>query len=276
MPEGDTIFRAARTLQRALAGKVVTKFETQLPQLARVDYDSPLAGRVVEAVESSGKWMSMRFSGDLTLLTHMLMSGSWHIYRPGEPWKSPWQQMRIAVHTGDFVAVAFRVQVAEFHTADTLRRHPSLRRLGPDVLAAEFNEQQAAERLRRRPELETGVALLSQSIVAGVGNVFKSEVCFASGVNPFRKVASLDDQEVAALIANARKFMTSNVADSAGDSIVTYIGMRRTTGRSDPAERLWVYKRASEPCRKCGTEVLSRKQGLDARITFWCPRCQPE
>src|ERR1700690_937722 len=120
MPEGDTIFRAARTLNRALAGQVVMKFETQLAQLARVDYDTPVAGRIVESVESSGKWMSMHFSGDLTLLTHMLMSGSWHIYRPGEAWQRGRQQMRIAIHTEHFIAVAFQVQIAEFHTAASL------------------------------------------------------------------------------------------------------------------------------------------------------------
>ncbi len=266
MPEGDTIFRAAQTLHRALAGKTVTKFETQLPQLARVDYDSPVMGRTIESVEAQGKWMMIRFSGDLTLLTHMLMSGSWHIYRRGERWRSPAHQMRIAVHTADFVAVCFRAQVAEFHTADTLRRHPALRRLGPDVLAPEFDEQTALARLRARPSLDVGVALLSQSILAGIGNVFKSEVCFASGVNPFRKVASLSEIEMEALMRNAREFLSRNSEHS---------GPRRTTGRIDPSENLWVYKRGGEPCRKCGDRIESRKQGLDARITFWCPICQP-
>jgi endonuclease-8 len=266
MPEGDTIFRAARTLNRALAGKVVTKFETQLPQLARVDYDTPIAGRVVEAVESSGKWMSMHFSGGLTLLTHMLMSGSWHIYRPAEAWQRSRHQMRVAVHTQDFVAVAFQVPIAEFHTAESLLRHRSLRRLGPDVLAPEFDEETVLTRLRSHPEMEAGVALLTQSILAGVGNVFKSEICFASGVNPFRKLASLSERELRTLAATARKFMMSSVQNA---------GVRRTTGRSDPEERLWVYQRAGEPCRKCGTPVESRKQGMDARVTFWCPRCQP-
>jgi endonuclease VIII len=266
MPEGDNIFRAARTLHLALAGRVVTKFETQLPQLARIDYDSPIAGRTIEAVESAGKWMSIRFSGDLTLLTHMLMSGSWHIYRPGEKWKAAAHDMRIVIHTEEYVAVAFRVQVAEFHTPDTLRRHPSLSRLGPDILAPEFDEAAALARLRSRPSLEVSVALSSQSIVAGIGNVFKSEVCFAGGVNPFRKVESLTEQEMHLLLSKAREFLSSNT---------NHGGPRRTTRRSDPAESLWVYKRAGEPCRKCGTLIESSKQGLDARVTFWCPQCQP-
>ena len=135
MPEGDTIFRAARTLHRALAGQVVTLFETQLPQLSRVDYDTPLAGRTVERVEAAGKWMRIYFSGDLILLTHMLMSGSWHIYRPGETWQRGRSQMRVAVHTKDFVAVGFQVPIAEFHTAASLERHRSVQRLGQDVLS---------------------------------------------------------------------------------------------------------------------------------------------
>src|SRR5690349_25053984 len=113
MPEGDTILRAATTLNRALAGRVVRKFETQLPQLSRVDYDRPITGRTVERVDAAGKWMRMYFSGDLILLTHMLMSGSWHIYRPGERWQRPRIQMRVAIDTEPFVAVALQVPIDE-------------------------------------------------------------------------------------------------------------------------------------------------------------------
>lgn len=275
MPEGDTIFRAARTLNRALSGQTVAKFDTELPQLARVDFVSPIAGRKVESVASSGKWIKMSFSGDLILLTHMLMSGSWHIYRPGEVWQRHRQQMRVAIYTEKFVAVAFLVPIAEFHTADTLRRHRSVTKLGPDILSLEFDEEDAAARIAAHPELEVGVALLSQSIVAGLGNVFKSEVSFASGVNPFRLVGSLRSEELRALVSNARKFMLANVADGSGGQIVTYTGFRRTTGRADQSERLWVYRRRGEPCRRCGTGIQSLKQGLDARVTFWCPQCQP-
>src|SRR5262249_50020063 len=146
-------------------------------KLARVDYDTPLAGRTVESVEAVGKWMRMYFSGDLILVTHMLMSGSWHIYRPGERWQRPRIQMRIVIHTEPFVAVAFQVPLAEFHTAATLTRHASVERLGPDVLADNFDPAAAIAQLRSRPDLEVGVALLTQSLVAGLGNVFKSEVC---------------------------------------------------------------------------------------------------
>lgn len=275
MPEGDTIFRAARTLNRALGGQIVTKFESQLPQLSRIDHDAPIAGRTVEKVDAVGKWMRMYFSGDLVLVSHMLMSGSWHIYRAGEAWKRPFVQMRIAIYTDTFVAVAFQVPVAEFHTAASLARHRSIIRLGPDVLADEFDEESAIAQLRSRPELELGVALLRQSLLAGLGNVFKSEVCFISRVNPFRPVGSLSADQLQRIIANARKFMKANVTDAAGDAIVTYTGLRRTTGRADPSARLWVYRRTGEPCRRCGTPIRSHKQGLEARTTFWCPSCQP-
>jgi endonuclease VIII len=275
MPEGDTIFRAARTLNQALAGQLVTGFETQLPKLSRVDFDSPLAGRAVQKVESRGKWMLMHFSDDLILLTHMLMSGSWHIYRPGESWQRRPVDMRVIIKTEKIWAVAFNVPVAEFHTTDTLRRRDGLRTLGQDVLAPEFNSEQGVAKLRSHGDLEVGVALLTQSIMAGLGNVFKSEVCFACGVNPFRKVDSLSADELTCLVDTARKFLMINVAETSGDRIVTYAGMRRTTGRANREERLFVYKRRNEPCRRCGTLIQSRKLGLDARTTFWCPQCQP-
>lgn len=276
MPEGDTIFRAARTLHLALAGQVVTRFQTVLPQLSRIDEEHPIAGRTVESVSANGKWMLMRFSGDLTLVTHMLMNGSWHIYRPGEEWQKRRIHMRVLIETAKIVAVGFNIPVAEFHTTETLSRHPSLRRLGPDVLGDDFDPLVAAQRLRERPELAVGEALLRQSLLAGIGNVYKSEVCFACGVNPFRKVESLSAAEMSCVITTAQKFMRANVSESSGDAIVTYTGFRRTTRRANPSERLWVYGRRNEPCRKCGTPIQSRKHGLEARVTFWCPRCQPE
>jgi endonuclease VIII len=275
MPEGDTIFRAARTLHRALAGQIITGFESVLPKLTRVDFDTPLAGRTVDKVASHGKWNLMHFSGDLILLTHMLMSGSWHIYRPGEAWQLRPIHMRIVVKTEKIWAVAFNVPVAEFHTAETLRRRDGFRTLGPDVLAAQFDSVAAAANLRELADFEVGPALLRQSTLAGIGNVFKSEVCFACGVHPFRKVSSLRDEEIACLMSTARKFLLANVTEASGDRMVTYTGMRRTTGRSDFSERLWVYGRSGEACRNCGSPIQSYKQGLEARTTFWCPQCQP-
>ena len=275
MPEGDTIYRAARTLHRALAGQVVTKFESVLPSLTRVDVDSGIVWRTIDKVEADGKWMLMHFSRDLILLSHMLMSGSWHIYRPGETWQRRPIDVRVLLETAAFVAVGFNVPIAEFHNARSLARRPGFNKLGPSVLGEEFDEVGATARIQACPETETGVALLTQSLMAGIGNVYKSEVCFACRVNPFRRVATLTEDELARLVSTARKFLLANVTESSGDRIVTYRGMRRTTGRSNPSERLWVYHRRGEPCRMCGTAIESRKQGIDVRTTFWCPNCQP-
>jgi endonuclease-8 len=246
-----------------------------LPKLTRVEVDSGVVGRTIEEVEADGKWMLMHFSGDLILLSHMLMSGSWHIYRPGETWQRRASGMRILMETATFVAVGFNVPVAEFHNAESLARRAGFNKLGPSLLAEGFDEATAVARLLSRPDEETGVALLTQSLLAGIGNVYKSEVCFACRVNPFRRISTLTKEELAGLVSTARQYLLANVTESSGDRIVTYLGMRRTTGRADPSERLWVYQRRGEPCRKCGAAIESRKQGMDARATFWCAVCQP-
>ena len=275
MPEGDTIFRAARALQKALAGATVTGFETAYARLASAHDNSPITGRVVEKVEARGKWLLIHFSGDLILMTHMLMSGSWHIYRPGERWTRPRAEMRVIVRTAQYEAVAFAVPVAQFHTARSLERHTAIPGLGPDLLKQEFAEEDARARIRARADEEVGNVLLNQRVMAGIGNVFKSEICFVCGVHPFRRVSSLSDREIDCLIDSARRLMGANITDTSGDQIVTYTGLRRTTGRSDPTARVWVYRRKGEPCRRCGTIVEMRRQGPGARSSYYCPNCQP-
>lgn len=275
MPEGDTIYRAARTLNLALAGQSVTTFESALPHLSRLQFDQGVVGRTVEKVEAQGKWLLMYFSGDLILLSHMLMSGSWHIYRPGETWQRHRYGMRVVIGTPKILAVAFNVPVAEFHTAESLTRREGFRSVGPSTLGENFAEPEVVARLRARPDLEIGVSLLTQSLLSGIGNVFKSEICFACGINPFRTVSDLSDDDLKCLVSKARKFMLANVTESSGDRITPYVPMRRTTGRTNASERLWVYRRSGEPCRRCGRAIVSRKQGFDARTSFWCPRCQP-
>jgi endonuclease-8 len=275
MPEGDSIYRAARTLNLALAAQIVTSFESALPHLSRVEIDHGVVGRSVEKVAAQGKWLLMYFSGDLILLSHMLMSGSWHIYRPGETWKRRRYDMRVVIGTPKILAVAFSVPVAEFHTANSLTRREGFRSVGPSTLADNFDESEGVARLRARPDLEIGVSLLTQSLLSGIGNIFKSEICFACGINPFRTVSDLTDDDLRCLVSKARKFMLANITESSGNKITTYLPMRRTTGRANVAERLWVYKRTGEPCRHCGSAIVSRKQGFDARTSFWCPRCQP-
>lgn len=266
MPEGDTIYRAARTLHRALAGQTITRFATVLPQLSRIDEDHPLAGRTIEEVFSRGKWLQMRFSGGLFLLTHMRMNGSWHIYRSGERWQRPRSDMRIAIETKDWQAVGFRVPVAEFHSEDSLKRHPVFSQLGPDLLASDFDESTAIAQLRSRPELSIAEALLAQSLLAGLGNVYKSEICFLCSVEPFRAVATLTERELECLVRRSHQLMRANVGESSTGRV--------TTGRMNREENLWVYGRAGLPCRKCATPIESSKQGPAARVTFWCPKCQ--
>jgi endonuclease VIII len=298
VPEGDSIFRAARTLHRALAGKVVTRFESVLPALTRVDHDAPLAGRTVDEVRAAGKHLLMRFSGDLVLRTHMRMNGSWHIYRPGERWQRRAGNMRIVVGTEDFVAVAFNVPVAQFLTMRALARQPDLRRLGPDLLAAGFDPAEATRRIRERPGQAIADVLLNQRVMAGAGNVYKSEVLFLCRINPFTPVAALTDAQLVEVVKTARRLLAANVSDAATGRIVTYPGMRRVTrplgwgpskgpqippsARQRPGQPAavrdvptCVYGRAGLPCRECGTLITRRAQGPNARLTYWCPRCQP-
>ncbi len=275
MPEGDTIFRSARALNRALAGKIVTRFDTALAPLASVNDNTPVTGRVIEKVESRGKWLIVHFSDDLMLVTHMLMSGSWHIYRAGERWRQPKSRMRAVITTSDFEAVAFNVPVAQFHTARSLERSTMVPKLGPDLLSDDFSEAEARTRLMAHANDDVADALLNQRIMAGIGNVYKSEICFACQVNPFRKVSSLTSNEIECILDRSRKFLAVNVADGAGDGIITYTGPRRTTHAANQGERLWVYGRQGRECRRCGATVLMRKQGSGARSTYWCPDCQP-
>jgi endonuclease VIII len=272
VPEGDTIFRAARALDLALARRMVTRFDSVFPHLTRIDADTPLIGRTVERVTSRGKHLLMWFSGDLVLRTHMRMQGAWHIYRPGERWQRPRHDMRIMIGTDAFEAVAFTVPVAQFSTAAAVARE--LDEIGPDPLDAAFDAAAASSRLRQRGEVAIAEALLDQSAMASIGNIYKSEILFAAGVNPFAPVAALDDAALEKIVATAVKFMRANVAPGSGGGIVTYTGLRATTGRGDPSARRWVYGRAGRPCRRCGTPISRAKQGPDARSTYWCGRCQ--
>jgi endonuclease-8 len=279
MPEGDTIYRTARALQKAIGGKIVTGFETGLAKLARVNDDTPLVGRTVERVESRGKWCLIYFSGDLILVTHMLMSGSWHLYRVGERWRMGRDKMRVVIRTADWEAVGFNIPVAEFHTARSLDRSSQVPKLGPDILSESFSVESGVARLaeyaRENPEAEVGVVLLNQRVMAGLGNVYKSEVAFAAGVNPFRAMKAITPREMERMVEFSKRYMTANVADGSGDGIVTYSGNRRTTRAMDREERLWVYRRQGEECRRCGATVMMRRQGVQARSTYWCPECQP-
>jgi endonuclease-8 len=276
MPEGDTIFRAARTLNRALAGHVVTRFESVFPHLTRVHEDSPITGRTVDLVEARGKHLLIHFSGELILRTHMRMSGSWHIYRPGERWLRPSGDMRVIVGTETFVAVAFKVPVAVFENVRTIERDEALGSLGPDLLSDYFSSTEVLRRMHL-PENEIqpiGEVILNQRVLAGIGNVFKSETLFVAGINPFKLICELTDEKLVFLMQTAGRLLRANVTEESPDGIITHTHWRRTTRRSDPLDRLWVDGRGGAPCRVCGTPIEYRKTGIDARGTYWCPKCQ--
>src|SRR5262245_39623797 len=250
MPEGDTIYRAARTLHRVLAGKIVTRFESVFPAVTRIADDRPIIGRTIEAVESRGKHILMVFSESLVLHTHMRMNGSWHVYPAGARWQRPARDMRVLVGTADAVAVGFNVPVVELLTPRQLAQHQQLRALGPDLLGGAdaagggetFDRSEAIRRLRERGRDAIGDALLNQRIVAGIGNVLKSEILFVARVNPFTPVGRLSDEEVERLFHVARELIGSNVLDRS-QTLHPSIG-RRTTRSMDPNANLWVYSRS--------------------------------
>ncbi len=264
MPEGDTIRRTAGTLGTLLAGREVTGFRSSLPAVREVADRLGIVGQAVAGVESQGKHLLVRFSGGAILHTHQRLTGSWHVYRPGTPWRKPGRSARVAIQTAELVAVCFGAPVVQLLPPGGAERHPALRWLGPDILSPDFDAASARERLKARGELEVGVALLDQTALAGIGNVYKSEVCFLCGVNPFDRVAALDDATLERLIHTARRQMRRNLGP----------GMRRTRPDFAPG-RLWIYGRAGRPCLRCGTAIRRRLQGEQGRCTYWCPGCQP-
>jgi endonuclease-8 len=274
MPEGDAIFRAARNMHRALAGHVVSKFETAYAHLDRVNVDTPIAGRTIERCESAGKHHLIVFSGDLILRTHMRMNGSWHLYRHGERWWRGPQAMRVRLDTADWVAVAFDVPVAEFVTSRQLATSDPVAQLGPDLLGATFDRDEAVRRIMASGARPIAQTLLDQRVVAGIGNIYKSEVLFRSGVHPDTPSSAVPQATLERLVDIARSLLEDNVVDGTSPRIQTYRNLRQLNPATDHDESLWVYGRAGNPCRTCGTPIESKKMGIEARTTYWCPRCQ--
>lgn len=259
MPEGDTIFRAARTLHRALGGRVIEAMDTRLAALRT----AKLVGRTVERVESKGKHLLIHFDDGSALASHMGMTGSWHIYKPGERWRITEGAARIVLTTDEWVAVCFSAPKIELLDARHKERHPQLGALGPDVLAEALDEAEILRRLRDRGTTPLGEAILAQQVLAGVGNIYKSESLFSARLDPFAPVSAFSDAELTRAVRTARKLMSENL-----DSAV------RTT-REGAGGGHSVYKRSAQPCRRCGTRIEMRRQGSTARSTYFCPTCQP-
>jgi len=264
MPEGDTLWRTARTLHAALAGRTVTAFDSPYVAVTAAARRQRLLGRRVGYVESRGKHLLVHFDGGSAWHTHLGMRGSWHTYRVESGWRRPGRRPGVVLEAEDVVAVCFSPAVVEVLSAPELRHHPALARLGPDALSDRFDPAVARARLRERGEVEIGVALLDQTAFAGVGNVYKSEVLFLCRVNPFASVSSLGDATLESVAQTAADLLRHNLSG----------GRRRTTPSLAP-DRLWVYNRAGQPCRRCGGPIRRVYQGEQRRSTYWCPSCQP-
>lgn len=255
MPEGDVLFRTAATMQRWLAGREVTAATTRVPGLAA----SRIVGRSIESVEAWGKHLLVRFDSGQVLHTHLRMSGSWHVYRTGEPWQRPERQARIVLTCGDRLAVCYNAPVVELLAPRAEQVHPSLSRLGPDILDDPVDVDEVRRRAKARPaELALGELLLDQAVVAGIGNIWRCESLFLESRYPWTPQSELSDAELDSVLATASRLMRAS-ADP--------------TAPARPPPR-WVYRRTGRPCRRCGTKIESRRQGEQARTSYWCPTCQ--
>jgi endonuclease-8 len=260
MPEGDTIHRTAARLRSVLDGKTIQS-ATSPRQVLDVE---PLAQRRVLATEARGKHLLIHLAEDQVIHSHLGMTGSWHVYQQGQAWRKPNRQAALVLDLGALVCVCFSPKTLQLLTERGVRRHPHLSRLGPDLLGAQFDLEAALARFRACHTLPVGEALMNQTIVCGVGNVYKSEVLFLRSLNPFARIEQLADDPIRQLISEARRLMQQNLAGYP----------RRTRFRHD-GRRTWVYGRTGQPCFVCGTSIRMRRQGDLGRATFWCPNCQP-
>lgn len=260
MPEGDTVWRTARRLHTALAGRVLTGSDLRVPRHATAD----LRGMVVAEVLARGKHLLHRIGDDTTLHTHLRMEGSWHLYRPGHRWRRPGHQARVVLRTSAWDAVGFDLGVVEL--LPRAEEEHVVGHLGPDVLGPDWDLDAAVARLRADPDRAIGEALLDQRNLAGIGNLYKSEVCFVTGTHPLAAVRDVAD--LPRLVTRARDLLLANRERVA----------QTTTGDTGRGRQTYVYLRGGEPCRRCGTTVRALEQGEPGRErqTFWCPSCQPE
>lgn len=257
MPEGDTVYRAARRLDAALRGQVLTTCDIRVPAYATVD----LTGSTVEEVVSRGKHLLARI-GPMTVHTHLKMEGRWDLYSPGERWRGPGWQARIVLGTAEAVAVGFQLGLVEVVRRDDEAR--VVGHLGPDLLGPDWDAERAVANLAATPARPIGAALLDQRNLAGVGNVYKCELCFLVGVDPRTPVRDVPD--VGRLVDLAHRMLVAN-----RDRVE-----RITTGDRRRGRQTWVYGRRG-PCLRCGTPIEFAETGPAGaeRGTWWCPRCQP-
>jgi endonuclease-8 len=258
MPEGDVVWATARRLDEALAGRVLTRSDFRVPRLATVD----LTGRAVLAVVSRGKHLLTRVDGDMTVHTHLRMEGTYRIRRGNSPVPRD-HRVRLVLANSEWQAAGYSLGVVEL--LRTSQEDQAVGHLGPDLLGADWDPEEAERRLREAPARAVGEALLDQTRLAGIGNLYKSEALFLRGVHPWRAVGDVAD--LSGLVELARRLIDAN-KERVDQS---------TTGSRRPGETTWVYGRAGRPCRRCGAKISRADQGTtQERVTFWCPACQPE
>jgi endonuclease VIII len=260
MPEGDTVWRTAHILHTALAGAPVVRSDLRVPRLATVD----LTGRRVLDVTPRGKHLLTRLDGGLTLHSHLGMDGSWRVYATGRRWTGgPGHRIRAVLGTESSTAIGYGLPLLELLRTDDEAQ--AVGHLGPDLLGPDWDADEAVRRLLAAPDRPLGEALLDQRNLAGIGNVYRSELCFLARTAPWAPVALGPDP--LRLVALARRLLEANKARLA----------RSTTGERGRGRLLYVYGRGGEPCRRCGAPVRSGELGPpgEARIAYWCPRCQP-
>ena len=266
MPEGDTIFRTAVVLRRALAGQVVTGFEVTAPKVSAAARDEAIVGSRVVAVESNGKHLLVTFGTPrrVVLHTHMKMSGAWHVYRPGERWWEPQSEARVVIRTAQVVAPCFHPPIVELLTEKELGLHRVVSQLGPDIIRDDFDLDEAIRRLRSDEDRDVATALLDQRAISGIGNVFKVEALFLGRTSPWAQLRDLDDAKLGEIVGHARRLIRLNRSG----------GQRRTRFGLNPGERMWVDERAGLPCHVCGTMVESGWHPDEVRKSWYCPTCQ--
>ncbi|MGW0122605.1 DNA-formamidopyrimidine glycosylase family protein [Streptomyces sp. NPDC003327] len=256
MPEGDTIWHVAHRLHDALAGRVLTRTDLRVPRFATAD----LTGRTLLDVTPRGKHLLARIEGGFTLHSHLRMEGAWLVYATGSRPAGPEHQIRAILGNAEHTAYGYRLQVLEL--LRTTEEPRVVGHLGPDLLGPDWDPEEAVRRLAADPSRTLGEALLDQRNLAGIGNVYKSELAFLAGVTPWLPFGELTGDVPARLVATAHRLLEAN--KDRPD--------RRTTTTRHPGVLLYVYGRAGRACLRCGTAI--RKDELGERVTYWCPGCQ--